>query len=622
MCGIFAILCKSSSTLPSDAGLRLQRALDSIRHRGPNARGSHIDPSGKFAIGHVRLSVIDLDESSNQPFWSVCGRYFVVFNGEIYNYLELRSELETEGVIFRTKSDTEVLLAALVKWGPESINRLNGMWSFVFGDVQTARFLISRDRWGVKPLFSYEEDGQLVVCSEAKGIIAWLGSTPSPNKKSIGLYLKYGIGGECEQSWFEGINRFPQASFQAIDLQSPHNYKNTIAPYWRYPIARTIENLEVAERQLELLLADAIKIRLRSDVPVGLSLSAGLDSASIAWITGTKISRSLDCYTAWYEPVEKSELFVAQSLAAQFGHHSIGVPESTGGQLVQDLRTCIYHLDAGHSSSAIVPYLNLCRDARTKLTVMLEGQGSDELFGGYTEFNLFAGLDYLLRGNLIQASSCVAANVHAVGWVKFLLDCVRFSFTSIYKNQASRWNAERYICDVVLNAENRNFRAFRFGKENFSDALEFWHRFNLTNLLQIGDAVSMSVNLETRCPFLDYRLVEFGFSLDTKLLLRDGFGKYVLRKVAELGLPEDVVWRRKIGGFENSTVRQINEYVEQHGLPSAAVELGIRQGIFRAPIRDSREFLKLPDNVKFRIYSILLWIEIFYQSETSKSTKQ
>jgi hypothetical protein len=105
-------------------------------------------------------------------------------------------------------------------------------------------------------------------------------------------------------------------------------------------------------------------------------------------------------------------------------------------------------------------------------------------------------------------------------------------------------------------------------------------------------------------------------------LLRDGFGKYVLRKVAELGLPEDVVWRRKIGGFENSTVRQINEYVEQHGLPSAAVELGIRQGIFRAPIRDSREFLKLPDNVKFRIYSILLWIEIFYQSETSKSTKQ
>jgi asparagine synthase (glutamine-hydrolysing) len=622
MCGIFAILCKPSSTLPGHAGLRLQRALDSIRHRGPNARGSHIDPSGRFAIGHVRLSVIDLDESSNQPFWSVCGRYFVVFNGEIYNYLELRSELESEGVVFRTKSDTEVLLAALIKWGGDAINRLNGMWSFVFGDVQASQFLISRDRWGVKPLFSYEQDGQLVVCSEAKGIIAWLGSTPSPNKKSIGLYLKYGVGGECEQSWFEGINRFPQASFQAIDLQSPNNFKNSIAPYWRYPTARTIDNLAVAEKQLELLLADAIKIRLRSDVPVGLSLSAGLDSASIAWFASAKFGRGLDCYTAWYEPVEKSELFVAQSLAAQFGHHSIGVPESTRGKLVEDLRACIYHLDAAHSSSAIVPYLNLCRDARTKLTVMLEGQGSDELFGGYTQFNLFAGLDYLLRGNLNQALACASANVQSVGLVQFLLDCARFSCNRVYKNQASLWNAKRYICDTVLNAEHRSFRAFRFGKNNFSEALELWHRFNLTNLLQIGDAVSMSVNLETRCPFLDYRLVEFGFSLDTDLLLRHGFGKYLLRKVAEAGLPQDIVWRRKKDGFGNSTIQQLSEHVEQHGLPSAAVELGIRQGIFRAPIRDSREFLKLPSNIKFRIYSTLLWIEVFYQSGTLQSAKQ
>lgn len=621
MCGIFAILCKSSSTLPSDAGIRLQRALDSIRHRGPNARGSHIDPSGRFAIGHVRLSVIDLDESSNQPFWSVCGRYFVVFNGEIYNYLELRSELESEGVIFRTKSDTEVLLAALIEWGPEAINRLNGMWSFVFGDVQASQFLVSRDRWGVKPLFSYEQDGQLVVCSEAKGIIAWLGSTPSPNKKSIGLYLKYGIGGECEQSWFEGINRFPQASFQAIDLQSPDNYEDSIAPYWRYPIARTIDNLEAAEKQLEVLLADAIKIRLRSDVPVGLSLSAGLDSASIAWIAGARFGRSLDCYTAWYEPVEKSELFVAQELAAQFGHHSIGVPESKQENLVQDLRTCIYHLEAGHSASAIVPYLNLCRVARNKLTVMLEGQGSDELFGGYTQFNLFAGIDYLMRGNLIQAVSCIASNVHAVGWVNFLLDCARFSISSVYKNQALRWNAPKYICDGVLAAESLNFRKFRLGRNNLSEALKYWHRFNLTNLLQMGDAVSMSVNLETRCPFLDYRLVEFGFSLDTNLLLRDGFGKHLLREVAASSLPNDVVWRRKKDGFENSTCKEISEYVEKFGLPRAAVELGINQGIFQVSIRDPTEFLKLPSNIQFRIYSILLWIGVFYQSETPNSSR-
>jgi asparagine synthase (glutamine-hydrolysing) len=278
-------------------------------------------------------------------------------------------------------------------------------------------------------------------------------------------------------------------------------------------------------------------------------------------------------------------------------------------------------LDAGHSASAIVPYLNLCRVARNKLTVMLEGQGSDELFGGYTQFNLFAGIDYLMRGNLTQAVSCIASNVHAVGWVNFLLDCVRFSISSVYKNQALRWNAQKYICDGVLAAESLNFRKFRLGRNNFSEALKYWHRFNLTNLLQMGDAVSMSVNLETRCPFLDYRLVDFGFSLDTNLLLRDGFGKHVLREVATSSLPNDVVWRRKKDGFENSTCKEITEYVAKNGLPRAAVELGINQGIFQVSIRDPREFLKLPSNIQFRIYSILLWIDIFYQSETPNSSK-
>ena len=610
MCGIFAIICKSHSKLLNDAPLRMQRALDAIKHRGPNARGSHIDPSGRYAIGHVRLSVIDLDESSNQPFWSNCGRYFVIFNGEIYNYLEIRAELEKEGIIFRTKSDTEVLLAALIRWGTDSINRFNGMWAFVFGDTQTNQFVVSRDRWGVKPLFRCEHDGHLILCSEAKGIIAWLGSTPKPNKNSIGLYLKYGIGGECEESWFEGINRFPQASFQRVDLKS-----DSVSPplaYWNYPTKRTINNLEEAKREFEELFIDAIKIRLRSDVPVGLSLSGGMDSGVIAWIVGKKFKKGLESYTAWYEPLEKSELPMAQKLAHQFGHRSVGVSETPPEKVVEDLKTCIYHLDAPHNATAIVPYLNLCREARKKLTVMLEGQGSDELLGGYTQFNLFAGLDYFFRGNIVQAFLCIASNIHSVGLSNFLLDCVRFSITDLYKKQALRWKAQNYITNEVLNAANLNFRKFSISKLNFSDSLIYWHRFNLTNLLQMGDAVSMSVNLETRCPFLDYRLVELGFSIDTSLLLHDGFGKYLLRKIADSNIPNGVVWRRKKDGFENSTTKLITEAVEKNGLPFSAVELGISLGIFRDSIRNLNSFLKMPKNIQFRIYSVLLWIEVFY----------
>ncbi len=610
MCGIFAVICRSTSKLPSDTTLRLQRALDAIKHRGPNARGTHIDPSGKYAIGHVRLSVIDLDESSNQPFWSSCGRYFVIFNGEIYNYLEIRAELEKDGIIFRTKSDTEVLLAALIQWGTDAINRFNGMWTFVFGDNQNNQFVVSRDRWGVKPLFRWEHDGQLILCSEAKGIIAWLGATPKPNKNSIGLFLKYGIGGECEESWFEGINRFPQASFQRVDLKSDR--VSPPAAYWNYPTKRTISNLELAREQFGVLLTDAIKIRLRSDVPVGLSLSGGMDSASIACIVGEDFNKGLESYTAWHQPKEKSELPMAQRLAKKFGHASTDVPETDHDQLLIDLKTCIYHLDAGHNSPAIVPYLNLCRAARSTLTVMLEGQGSDELLGGYPSFDLFASLDYLLRGKIRQSLSCIRANAYSLGWANVFMDLIRFFNSTVYAYQANRWNAQSILCEDVNWAKPDQFRKLSITKSNFNNALIFWHTFNLTNLLQYGDAVSMSVNLETRCPFLDYRLVEFGFSLKTDLLMHDGFGKYILRKCIETRLPSEIVWRKKKDGFGNSTTHIICELVKERGLPQGAVEKAIEFGIFKHHIRNPTVFQKLPENIQFRIFSVFLWLENFY----------
>lgn len=595
----------------------MQRALDAIKHRGPDACGTHIDPAGRFAIGHLRLSVIDVAASSNQPFWSKCGRYFVTYNGEIYNYLEIRTELERKGEVFRTNSDTEVLLAALIRWGPEAINRLNGMWAFVFGDTQTGQFVVSRDRWGVKPLFTCEHEGSLILCSEAKGILAWLGSTPRPNRHAIGLYLKYGMGGECLESWFEGIHRFPQACFQRVDLKS-----DAVAPavaYWSYPTQRTIGNMEEAKERFEVLLTDATKIRLRSDVPVGLSLSGGMDSGSLAWIVGEKFKRSLESYTAWHQPKELSELPMAQRVAKMFGHQSTPVPETSHDQLVKDLKTCIYHLDAGHNSPAIVPYLNLCRAARSTLTVMLEGQGADELLGGYPSFDLFVALDFLFRGRFRQAWRSLRANAHSLGWKGVAMDVMRFASSMVYRRQSDRWSAQQILGDEAMDAAPEQFRSLTLSKSNFSDALFYWHTFNLTNLLQYGDAVSMSVNLETRCPFLDYRMVEFGFSLKTDLLMRDGFGKYILRKCVEQSLPNEIIWRQKKDGFGNSTTRMIRELVQERGLPEEATELAIEHGILRPHIREKAVFQRLPENIQFRMYSLLLWLEIFYHDKAPVS---
>lgn len=612
MCGIFAIFTSPNTRLPDDAAVRLERALDSIKHRGPDARGTHIDASSRFAVGHVRLSVIDISPESNQPFWSRCGRAFVIFNGEIYNYLELRVELERAGVTFRTKSDTEVLLLALMHWGPECINRFNGMWTFVYGDTRSGQFVISRDRWGTKPLFTFEQEGTRIICSEAKGIIAWLGSTPKPNAQAIGLYLKYGICGAHANSWFEGIGRFPQAHYQILDLASPPASTTPPVRYWDYPKERTVRDMDFAKQHFEELLTDAIKLRLRSDVPVGLSLSAGLDSTSIAWLVQAKFQRGLEAYTAWHPPVEKSELPMAQRSASEFGHQSTAVPTTEHDQLLLDLRDCIYHLDSGHNSPAIVPYLNLCRAARQSLTVMLEGQGADELLGGYPPFNLFAGMDFLLRGQLGQFVQCLRASSHSVGWRGTLLDCIRFGSRSVYERQALRWGAHKLLSRAAMDATAERFDRLAFSRSNFTESLEFSHAVNLTNLLQYGDAVSMSVNLETRCPFLDYRIVEFSFSLDTDLLMHNGFGKYILRRVAERALRPEVCWRRRKDGFGNSTAQIIREIVKKDGLPARATERSIELGLFQPAMRDVRAFQRLPENIQFRLYSVLLWLDIFY----------
>ncbi|MDA0214302.1 MAG: asparagine synthetase B, partial [Planctomycetota bacterium] len=175
------MLSNISDQLPTDIENRLHRALNAIQHRGPDARGTYVDPKKRFAFGHIRLSVIDIAATSNQPFWSSCGRYCIIFNGEIYNYIELRERLTQEGVVFRSQSDTEVLLQAIIKWGTKCLNMLNGMWGLVFVDTQTGRFLISRDRFGVKQLYTFEHNGSLIICSEAKGILAYVDSMPAPN---------------------------------------------------------------------------------------------------------------------------------------------------------------------------------------------------------------------------------------------------------------------------------------------------------------------------------------------------------------------------------------------------------------------------------------------------------
>ncbi len=535
-----------------------------------------------------------------------------MFNGEIYNYVEIRRELEQQGATFRTESDTEVLLLALKHWGEGCINRLNGMWAFVWGDLDSGSMIVSRDRWGVKPLYVQEYEGCLLFCSEAKGIFAFTGRTPVADHASIGLFLRMGIGGENPNTWFEGVGRFPVATSQRFGIDDEHVTIGTVSRYWSYPVARTRNCLVGARSEFQATLEDAVRIRLRSDMPVGLSLSGGLDSSAIAWICSERHGRALHAFTAWHPPREQSELPRAEMIARKFGHEITPVPAKMGADVIDDLRTAIWHLESGHVSPAIVPYLNLCRTARSRLTVMLEGQGADELLAGYPYFQLFSGADCLRHGRLRSGIACVSSYLSALGWKALLQDIARFAVPFVHNKQGVRWGVARLLSATAADAEPRQTRLLNLsGSNSLDDALQHWHQGNLTNLLQYGDAVSMSVNLEARCPFLDYRLVELGFSVTDDLLVRRGFGKFLLREVCSGHLPDQICWRRQKDGFSNPTAQEVFRLVQTSGFPADGIDWAVDSGLLTPLIRKKQVIARLPENIVYRFASLAIWAELF-----------
>jgi asparagine synthase (glutamine-hydrolysing) len=606
MCGIFAAMSRTKGGLPGDVALRIDRALNAIAHRGPDGSGRWVDPGMTMALGHVRLAVLDVRAEANQPFWSECGRYAIVFNGEIYNFVELRRELEAEGHRFRTTSDTEVLLQALISRGTDVINRFNGMWAFVLVDTLTGEAIVCRDRFGVKPLYTMQHGDVLLLASEAKAIIAYLGEMPRPNRRSIGLYLKHGVAGEHDESWFEGIRRFEPAHWQRV--------RTGFAPlpprrFWDYPQSRIpLKDAEALEALREML-GSAVRIRTRSDVPLGLSLSGGLDSSSIAWLLREECDLTVDAYCAWFEPVERSELGRATSVCHAFRHRLQPVREVKTEQVRQDLQTSIRHLDSPHASTALVPYLTLCRAARKKLTVILEGQGADELLMGYPFLYAFAAIDYAVRGRLVAAWQTFAGESRASNLRTAAATPFRYAIRPYAERQHRQWMLP-LLADPEIRSpagDGGDGLRWRATVDNAPRALEIEHRRRLRSLLQYGDALSMAFGLESRCPFMDYRMVEFGFSLTLDKLMRHGFGKWLLRSLADPVLPREVVWPLRKDGFTNATVSALRRHVRTHGASDAGARAAVELGFLSRESLRPEVLLSMPDAAFYRILSTQIW---------------
>ena len=532
MCGICGIV---SLGRPAEVETvaAMARQLD---HRGPDGDGEY-DEHG-VALGFRRLAIIDLSDAGRQPFRSEDGRMQLLHNGEVYNYRELRCELEGRGHRFRSATDTEVVLAAYREWGERCVERFNGMWSFALWDSERQRLFCSRDRFGVKPFYYRYAEGRFVFASELKAFRADPATRLEVNASVVRDYLEQGWIEHTEETFYHGISKLPAAHSLTLDESGVR-----LRSYWRLEVRDQADG-DPAEQVRELFL-DSVRLRLRSDVPVGTCLSGGIDSSAIACgvdrllRTEAESARAVGprqkTFTAYFADAGFDERPYAEAVVGQTGAAAHWVTFDDD-DLVESLPAIVEAQDEPFGSTSIVAQWNLMRAAREAgLKVMLDGQGADEIFAGYHGYFGAYFADLLLHGRLgelraemgaYRALHGVSSRVAAVALARpFLPERVKRIARSRLKGAAP-----------LLHPELR--RAGGSGSQNgsvFPDRLRrqlelILTRRGLPELLRYEDRNSMAHSLEARVPFLDYRLVELLFSLDGGQLIERGRTKAVLRR--------------------------------------------------------------------------------------------
>jgi len=551
MCGFAAIIGLDGRKVDAAA---LERMAFSLQHRGPDDKGVYIN--GSIGFGFRRLSILDLSPSGHQPKVSCDGKKILVFNGEIYNYIELREELIALGHVFESSGDTEVLLAAYSQWGAECLPRLNGMWAFLIYDVAEKKIFGSRDRFGVKPLFRYTSEDLVLFGSEIKAILSSGYYQSRINWDVAARFLVENRLDVDSETFYAGIEQVPAGSAFELYLDGRHRV-------WSYWSLDNIKPETVASpcEAFKELFDDAVRLRMRSDVPVGVCLSGGLDSTSIICSMAkmkTAPFSPLEAFSYMSKDYDESR-YISDSI--QFTGAHLNRLEVNPDLLVSKLEKVLwYHDEPVHSMTALVGFELMGLAAETGVKVILNGQGADETIAGYHSYfgNLWG--EMLRKGQAFQAwreitqhSSSLGSNAYLLflaSILPVLLDGI--SGLSLYR-QATAWK-HRITLDrkgwftPEFLAHLKMEKAVRI--RSLDEALKVSvQRQPLPLFLRIEDRNSMAHSVEARLPFLDYRLVTFLFSLSSDWKMRGPWNKYILRQSMAGSIPESVRTRVDKMGF-------------------------------------------------------------------------
>jgi len=552
MCGIVGALRLGSGSATDRA--TLESMTDALSHRGPDGCG--VEVSGEIGLGHRRLRIIDLSSRADQPMWNAGRDLAIVFNGEIYNFRELRRELSVSGAHLRTWSDTEVVLELFAREGENVVHRLDGMFAFAIWDTRRRRLFLARDRSGKKPLYFYEDGRRFVFASEIKAIHRHPAVSREPNLDALPYYLTYGYFPQPLTA-YTSVRALAPATWMTIEASSGNR---TSERYWSAPFeVNGVRRLPEAVERLSPLLRDAVRKRLVSDVPLGAFLSGGLDSTVVVALMSEAMSRPLSTFSIGFEGApEYDELQYAEEAARRFDcdHTSFRVkpPEP------ELLQTLVRHHDGPFGDSSAIPTYVVSRLARPKVTVVLNGDGGDELFCGYSRLAAAAISERipepLRRVAALGSRLLPAPRSHAGTFrrVRQFLELSARPMRARIQGWCSLFGPDE-VDELLLRPRTADPAAHFEEVLGEVEALSPLARLLYLNyrtylpedLLVKTDRMSMAHGLEARSPFLDTALTEFAGSLPDSLKLRGLTTKVVLREAVRHMVPASILGRRKMG---------------------------------------------------------------------------
>ena len=539
MCGFCAFYDK---TKIENKKKIIKDMADRIKHRGPDSDGYYVDKD--IAMGFRRLSIIDL-KGGNQPLYNEDNNIVVMFNGEIYNFQELREELKKHNHIFTTNSDTEVIVHGYEEYGTNVFNKLRGMFGIIIYDKKNKTLVGARDYFGIKPVYYYNHNGLFMVGSEIKSFLSHPDFKKELNNKVLGLYLSYGTN-HLEETFFKYTNKLKPGHYFIYK-----NGKIDVKSYFKLSYEKENNSYEYYEKLVKETLESSIKYHQISDVEVGSYLSGGVDSSYVV-----SLAKPNKTFTVGFEGKGFSEIEYAKSLSYHFHvkHYSKVI---TGDEFFDILPTIQYHCDEPSANVSTVPLYFLSKLARSQVKVVLSGEGADEMFGGYNEYNdskiekIYLSLPLFIRSDIAKAIKPLPYFKGKHTLIKYGKD-----ISKRYYNKTEMFLPEeipeilnkKYISDISPYDLCKSFHDETKGENDILRKMYIDLNFWLPNdILLKADKMSMANSVELRVPFLDKEVWNISKKLPTKYMVHDGQTKYIFRKVAEKVIPEEWAKRRKLG---------------------------------------------------------------------------